>query len=1254
MDEFVATVVAALSDTTAEPIAQPVNPYKGLRAFDEPDAADFFGRERLVDDLVARLTEGGLAGRLVLVVGGSGSGKSSLVRAGLLPRLRSGTAVGAAGWFVATMVPGHSPFKELAESLRRVAVVGGDGLAAELADGTQGIDRVIRRVVPAGGDLLLVVDQLEELFTLVDKGEQRVFLDGLVHAVTAPASRLRVVATLRADFYDRPLRFERFASAIANSTVPIAAMSAAELDAAIVGPAERVGGGVEPALAAELVGAVLHEPAALPSLQFTLYELAARSPSGQLTLAGYRALGGVDAAIAARAEELYTGLDDPAREGIRRLFERLVVVSADGEPTRRRALRSELAVAAGPAGVEILPVIEAWAQSRLLTLDHHPETREPTVEVAHEALLREWPRLRGWLGEDREAIVALGHLREAAASWLALERDPGALYRGARLDVALQLAQDGARNLPAPEREFVEASLAERERERQHELEQLEHTVRANRRLRVQLAALAVALVAALVIGAVAVTQRNEASQERQTATARELAAAANANLEIDPERSVLLALAAVDRARPVGGSALRQAEQALHEAVYASRIEQRVDGVGGAVAWSPGGDRFAASTADGVVEIRDRATAEVVQTIDAHDDRVNGIAFSPDGALLGTTSEDDTAALWDLASGQLLHRFERPDTDLGDNSLVPSFSPDGTRFAFSWWTFDPVVWVVDVASGQVVQEIPHEFGNPASTSFDPTGTMMAVADGGVVNVFDVASGALRLTLEPIDGATYAAWSPDGESIALTTGTGVYVFDARTGEELFSLPDIVGTVDVDWSADSTDSTRLATANRVGTITVWRIVGRGALEFSTLSSQATRAGVADMAFSPDGLALVAGAVDYQTTLVWDTSLAASAEVANLPGPLLFCCSAADFTPDGRYVITGSPTGVLTVWDAQTYKPLRTLGGPDPRPGAVATAQEMAEAPLAPLLPYDVFEIEVSPDGSRVAALVRDKAAEGGEAKLRVWDVDSWEEPFQRTDEGWVDSMAWAPDGEHLALALTEPCCEPDATGPRNGVLRVLDGAGRLVKEVRDEEDWVHVLSLGFTPDGAQLFGARSPTSASAAFFGTATIWDWRAGTVDRTIDTDDYSVVLSPDGELLVSLPSSWLPSDLGAPVIDVWDFATGEHVRSLAGHSANVVAAAFSPDGARLASGGADGSVRIWNVSTGEQELVLPGHARSVSWLAFSPDGTELMSTSEDGFVRVWALDIDELVDIATRELTRNFTDDECRQYLHTERCPSS
>ncbi len=428
-----------LPDTLARvlaggPVHEQSNPYKGLRAFDEPDAADFFGRDALVDEVLAHLAADGMRGRLVLVVGGSGSGKSSVVRAGVVPCVRQGGVPGSERWFVAAMVPGASPFAELAEALRLVAVGGADGLAAELAADERAIARVVRRIVPGDGELLLVVDQLEELFTLAAEDEQRAFLDALMYALGAPDGRLRVVATLRADFYDRPLRYERFGAAVGDATVPIAAMSATELEAAIVGPAERVGGRVAPALVAELVGAVLHEPAALPSLQFALYELAERSPDGRFGLDDYRALGGVDAAIAARAEELYCALDDGARDGVRPLFERLVVVGAEGEPTRRRALRSELEHTAGPAAGAVLAVIEAWAQARLLSLDRHPESREPTVEVAHEALLREWPRLRAWLEEDRERIVALGHLRESAASWETLDRDAGALYRGARLD----------------------------------------------------------------------------------------------------------------------------------------------------------------------------------------------------------------------------------------------------------------------------------------------------------------------------------------------------------------------------------------------------------------------------------------------------------------------------------------------------------------------------------------------------------------------------------------------------------------------------------------------------------------------------------------------------------------------------------------------------------------------------------------------------------------------------------------------------
>ena len=248
---------------TAGPRPARANPYKGLRAFDEPDAGDFFGRDQVVGELVAHLAVPGPAGRLALVVGASGSGKSSLVRAGLLPRLRRGAIDGSDGWFVATMVPGKAPFAELADALRLVAVGDSDDLVEELAAGDRGLVDVVARLVPPGGELLLLVDQLEELFTLAPEAEQRAFLAAVVAAATLPDSRVRVVATLRADFYDRPLAVEGLAGLTGDATVAVGAMSAAELEAAIVGPARRVGATVEPALVAELVGSVVHEPAAL-------------------------------------------------------------------------------------------------------------------------------------------------------------------------------------------------------------------------------------------------------------------------------------------------------------------------------------------------------------------------------------------------------------------------------------------------------------------------------------------------------------------------------------------------------------------------------------------------------------------------------------------------------------------------------------------------------------------------------------------------------------------------------------------------------------------------------------------------------------------------------------------------------------------------------------------------------------------------------------------------------------------------------
>ena len=1237
LDTFVPAVVASLSGEAAEPVQKRPNPYKGLRAFDEPDAEDFFGRDGLVDEVLARLAGVGPRGRLVLVVGGSGSGKSSLVRAGLLPRVRGGGVAGSEGWFVAAMVPGASPFKELAESLRRVAVAESNRLAEELAAGEEGIDRVLRRVVPEGGELLLVVDQLEELFTLADD-EQRGFLDGLTHALSVADSRLRVVATLRADFYDRPLRFERFGAAVGDATVPIAAMSAAELEAAIEGPVERVGGHVDPALAAELVGAVLREPAALPSLQYTLYELAERSPDRNLTLTAYRELGGVDAAIAARAEELYRSLDDEGRCSVRGLFERLVVVGAEVEPTRRRALRSELAAAAGPAAGEVLDVIEVWAQARLLTLDRHPESREPTVEVAHEALLRDWPRLCGWLKEDREEIVALGHLREAAASWAELERDPGALYRGARLEVALDISEGRSGTLAALEREFLDASREERDREQQREAERIERQARANRRLRIQLGAVAAALVIALIVGFVAVDQRSvavdqraRAEREGRVAVARELAAAATANLDADPERSILLALEAVDRTRSVDGSVLPEAEEALHRAVTASRIELRVPGVGGDVAWSPDGTVFVTEGPEGtgLVDIRDAETGESVRTFHGHDFDMNDVAFNRDGTMLATTGDDGAARIWHPETGENLWSLERPP---GNSAGGPSFSADGSLFAAAW-PHEGVTRVMDLTSGRTIREITAVEG-PGRTSLSPNGGHIAIGsfDQPVAVVVDVRSGAEVFTLSGHQAPIIdVAWSPDGRWIATASADGsTRIWEAETGRSRFRLSGhTADVIAVDWSPDST---RLVTGSADGTARMWRITQDGATGLLALSSQRTRSGVAGAAFSPDGDRVMTGDGRITAVEVWDVSITGDAEWANLPAVPLFGGSAA-FTPDGRRLVTSTVDGSATVWDPATGARMLTFGpnhlSADPDRFDVFAIDQLVDGPSG----SDLFAIDVSSDGELVATASADGSA-------KVWDAATGDEMFTVHARQEVDDVAWSPAGDLLATASADP-----ETG--TGMVTIVDRSGEQVAAL-PQAPGVRFGSVRFSPDGRSLLTTSFDTGDPTPTTSEVNIWDWERGEVVKTIEASAQRAIYDPTGALIATMTRP-----AGDGVAEIWDAATGHKIATLAGHTGAVEAVAFSTDGTRLASAGADGTVRLWDPRSGEQQLVLRGHAGLVSSVAFSPDGSRLASVGADGYVRVWALDLDDLIDIAEGELTRTFTDEECRQYLHMPTCPS-
>ncbi|RPI82598.1 MAG: hypothetical protein EHM41_17975, partial [Chloroflexi bacterium] len=699
--------------------AVPPNPYKGLRAFEEVDTANFFGRQALTQRLVSRLEENTPGERFLAVVGPSGSGKSSLVKAGLIPALRRGAVSGSQDWFYVEMIPGRHPFEELELSLLRITSNPGVNLMSILQRDERGLLHASRLALPTkDAQLFLLVDQFEEVFTLSeDRSEVRRFLDNLYTAITEPQSPVHVVVTLRADFYDRPLMYPHFSQLIQERTEVVVPLTAEELKETIYRPAERAGITLEPGLVEAIVSDVIDQPGALPLLQYALTELFERRENGRLTFNAYRSIGGVLGALQRRADEIYIGLDENGKEFSRQMFLRLVTLGEGVEDTRRRVLRTELETltlngkgefleqanilpasgsregsAPNSGNGNLIPntgrqavmgeVIQSFGKARLLSFDRDPVTRNPTVEVAHEALLREWERLRIWLDRNRSDLRMELALRRSSGEWIYANRDPSFLLRGSHLDQFENWATETELLLTAEEHSFLEASLADREARRSEEAARKAREAALERRsLLISRILLVVLLVATFVSLSLAgrahkaqidaeahaialqtqesialekasalgtqqalsyeqanllatqvvianseaqargqaeaqvVKEQEEVKQQARLATSRELSLAAINNLDIDPERSILLAIEALNTAQTL------EAQGALYRAVQASRVRFSFHGTTADL--SPDGNRLATSGGDGVVRIWDTANNQELLSLNGHTDKV-------------------------------------------------------------------------------------------------------------------------------------------------------------------------------------------------------------------------------------------------------------------------------------------------------------------------------------------------------------------------------------------------------------------------------------------------------------------------------------------------------------------------------------------------------------------------------------------------------------------------------------------------------
>ena len=506
-------------------------PYKGLAAFQPEDQELFFGREEVVAGLLARLA----GAPLLAVVGASGSGKSSVVRAGLLPAVWRGALPGSSAWRTVMMAPGPHPLGELAAQLALVLHQGAAGLLRELETDRRALDLAARQMligVNPSARVLLVVDQFEELFTICDDDAERAhFLDALLYAVGAPGARTSAVVVMRADLYGSAASVPALASALENNHALLGPMREDELRAAVERPARHVGLRLEPGLADVVIADVADQPGALPLLSHALLETWKQRSGRTLTLDAYRAAGGARGALARTADTVIAAMDTDRRAIARGILLRLVEVGEETGDTSRRAQLREL----NADDPEVAEVLRQLIDARLLTAG------ESTVEIAHEALIRGWPQLRDWLDEDREGLRLLSHLRNSAHEWDRLGRDPAELQRGARLAATLDWIEEAHPSLDDVERDYLDAGRSAEQAELQAAQEQVRRDSIGKRRLRTLLAAAAVLLVVAVIAGLLALRQRNRADSAGSLAEARRVGT--QALVEPDFDQALLLAV---------------------------------------------------------------------------------------------------------------------------------------------------------------------------------------------------------------------------------------------------------------------------------------------------------------------------------------------------------------------------------------------------------------------------------------------------------------------------------------------------------------------------------------------------------------------------------------------------------------------------------------------------------------------------------------------------------------------------------------
>jgi len=1202
-----------LGVSMAEAIKLPANPFPGLRPFEFGESHLFFGRDSQIETLIAALAET----RFLVVVGTSGSGKSSLVRAGLLPALLSGMMARAGSkWRIAITHPGDDPIGNLAFALNQVDAFGADGSGpdpnqvaideATLRRGSRGLVEIVsQHTLAADENLLVLVDQFEEIFRFAreaarqsKEGSDRyendsaAFIKQLLEARRATEAEIFVVLTMRSDFLGDCAKFWDLPEAINDSQYLIPRLTRDQIRDVITGPITLCDGQLTPRLLNQMLNDIIEDQDQLPVLQHLLMCIwneskarrlditAANETTSQhrevhegeaIDLCCYDAVGGMAEALSRHVQYAYDSLpDERHREVAKKLFKTLTEKGADNREVRRPAAISQIREVAQATEDEVTMVVNVFREpdrSFLMPKAEIPLQSDSVIDVSHESLIRGWKLLRRWVDEEAEAVREYRRLLDAAELRL---RGGANLWRGADLQRALKWRADNQPNKAWADRYaagfgIAMAFLAESENDRDREAAEAERqkqteAERAERELQ-QAKDLA--------------RERDERLQEQKRSAGRlrfwfRLAAICGAGAGVLLIAAlVLLGLVASYsyKARNSLEEARREADNAVkigyvanvslaHQAFVAGYLGQVVNLLESYRRDIPGSDSDRRSF---LWYYLWRSSHNETATFTHHTDTVEAVVFLPDGTGVVSASDDKTVRVRDVRSQQLRAQIThaapvRSVAVSAAANLLASADESGT------------IKLSDLSTLREVATLSQSTSQPTviySVAFSPDGKMLAAGGANkLVLVWDVSSRSLIKSLSGHDNFVRSvAFSPDGKLLASGSDDSTVrvwtltTWQSRTLKEARYIRFITF---------SPDSKTLAVGGSDRTISLWNPLA----DKASFELQSHVGDVYSIAFAPNGNSMASASSDGMIK-IW--SLANHRPKATLSGHTGFVRSIA-FSPDGTMLASGSDDHTVKLWNAEP--PERVVALPEPE--------------------RNIYSVEFSPDGHTLASA-------GDDGIVKLWNVARRQSQTElKTTDAFARKVAFTPDGKILGAVLSDGSVELWETETKSE-LRYFSAHSPAAGN-----------ALAFSPDGK--------TFATCADDSRIKLWETATGNqlAEAQQQMPVYSLSFSPNGRILAS-------GNLGKTV-QLQDATTLKPLAPLQGdgHLLGVLSVAFSPDGKLLASASFDTKIKLWDVETRRLKATLAGHSQGVISIAFSPDGRTLASVGYDHQVKLWDVATDQ------------------------------